>query len=131
MKPRHAHKWFGALLLVGVLTASFESQALPPRQHAARGVIESVDHAKQSLVLVEPKTKTSRIHVWNDSTRFRQDGKKVSHDRLQPGMAVKGYYRKEAGRLVLRELRWSTTASPTSETASQHSPESAPDAKGE
>lgn len=111
MKPVFAHKWFGALLLVGVLTSASESLALPPRPHAARGVIESIDHTKQTLVLVEPKTGTSRTFVWNKTTRFRQDGKKIAADALQPGMAVNGYYRKEVGRLVLRGLRWNTTES--------------------
>jgi hypothetical protein len=126
MKPRRSRKWFGALLLVGLLTSGFESHALPPRQHAARGVIESVDLAKRTLVLVEAKTKTSRTFVWNDSTRFRQDGKKVTPGTLQVGITVRGYYRKEVGRFVLRELRWSNTAPRSSETATQHNPENAP-----
>lgn len=126
MKSSRAPKLFGTLLLIGVLTSAFESQALPPRQHAARGVIESIDHANRTLVLVEPKTKTSRIYVWNDSTRFRQDGKKITSETLQPGMTVRGYYRREVGRLVLRELRWSSTAPRSSETAPQHNPENAP-----
>ena len=126
MKPRYAGKLFGALLLVGLLTSGFESHARPPRQHAARGVIESIDHARRTLVLVELKTGASRTFVWNDSTRFRQDGKKIAADALQPGTAVKGYYRREVGRLVLRELRWSNTAPSSSETAPQHNPENAP-----
>ncbi len=126
MKSSRTSKLFGALLLIGLLTSGFESQALPPRQHAARGVIESIDHANRTLVLVEPKTKTSRTYVWNDSTRFRQDGKKLTPDTLQVGITVQGYYRKEVGRFVLRELRWSNTAPSNSETAPQHNPENAP-----
>ncbi len=126
MKSSRASKLFGALLLMGVLTNAFESQALPPRQHAARGVIESVDIEKRTLVLVEPKTKTSRIFVWSDSTRFRQDGQKTTHEVLQPGMTVRGYYRREVGRLVLRELRWSNTAPRTTESATQQNFEKAP-----
>lgn len=125
MKPRLAHKMFGALLLFGVLLSGLQSFALPPRQHAARGVIESIDHAKRTLVLVDPKTKTSRTFVWNDSTRFRQDGQKTTGGTLQAGIEVKGYYRKEVGRFVLRELRWSKTAPRISETTTQHNPESA------
>lgn len=126
MKSSLAPRLFGALLLMGVLTSAFESQALPPRQHAARGVIENIDYAQHTLVLVEPKTGTRRTFVWNESTRFRQEGKKVTADALQPGAAVKGYYRREVGRLVLRELRWSNTAPSSSETALQHNPENAP-----
>lgn len=128
MKSSRASKLFGALLLMGVLTNAFESQALPPRQHAARGVIESIDYAQHTLVLVEPMTGTSRTFVWNDATRFRQEGKKVTADALQPGAAVKGYYRREVGRLVLRELRWSNSAPSSSKTAPQHNPENAPQA---
>ncbi len=126
MKSSRASKLFGSLLLMGVLMSAFESQALPPRQHAARGVIENIDHVQRTLALVEPKTGTSRTFVWNDSTRFRQDGKKIAHEALQPGMTVKGYYRKEVGRLVLRELRWSNTTPRGSETATQHNLENAP-----
>lgn len=108
MKSSRAPKLFG--LLIAVLIIAFESQALPPRSHAVRGVVESIDRAKRTLVLVDPKTGTSRIFVWSDSTRFRQDGKKVAPDDLQVGMVVKGYYRKEVGRLMLRDLRWNSPA---------------------
>ncbi len=124
MKPRSTGKLFAALLLVGLLTTSFESYALPPRQHAARGVIESIDHDKRTLVLVDPKTKTSRTFVWNNSTRFRQDGQKTSAETLRVGIEVKGYYRKEVGRFVLRELRWSNSAPRISKPVALHDPES-------
>lgn len=108
-----------------MLLSGLQSLALPPQQHAVRGVIEGIDHAKLTLLLVDPKTKTSRTFVWNDSTRFRQDGQKTTSQALQAGIEVKGYYRKEVGRFVLRELRWSNTASSISETNTQHDPESA------
>lgn len=119
MKSRYAGKLFAALLLIGFLTTSFESYALPPRQHAARGVIESIDHAKRTLVLVDPKTRTSRVFVWNDSTRFRQDGSRTVAEALQAGMEVKGYYRKEIGRFVLREVRWSAAKLRESDASSR------------
>lgn len=106
MKPQRPSKLFGALLLVGLLTTGFDSFALPPRQHSARGVVESIDHAKRTLVLVDPNTKTTRVFVWNESTRFRQGGKKTVPEALQAGTEVRGYYRKEVGRFVLREVRW-------------------------
>lgn len=126
MKPQGASKWFAALLLVGLLTSGFESHALPPRQHAARGVIESIDRANQTLVLADPKTKTTRVYVWNNSTRFRQDGRKTTAGTLQAGIAVKGYYRKEVGRWVLRELRWRDPAPRIHKAATQRSFEDAP-----
>jgi hypothetical protein len=110
MKPRHAQKWFGALLLVGVLTASFESHALPPRQHAARGVIESIDHAKRIVVLIQPKTEQNRVFVWNETTRFRRGWHKASPDMLRPGDEVKLWYRREVGRFVVREVGLSNIA---------------------
>lgn len=120
MKPRRAGKLFGALLLVGLLTTGFDSFALPPRQHAARGVIERIDHAKRTLVLVDAKTRASRVFVWNDSTRFREDGKKTVPEALQAGTEVRGYYRKEIGRFVLREVRWSDASLRQSYTTQQH-----------
>jgi len=102
-----------------MLTDGFESHALPPRQHAVRGVVESIDHAKRTLVLVDSKTRTSRIFVWNDSTRFRQDGKRTVPEALQAGTPVRGYYRKEIGRFVLREVRRSDTAPAKSDNSTQ------------
>ena len=124
MKPRAAAKYFGPLLFAGMLTGGFESHALPPLQHPARGAIESVDHAERTLVLVDSKTRTSRIFLWNDSTRLRKNGVKVSADFLRTGIEVKGYYRKEVGQFVLRELRWSDPAPRKTKTKTPRNPES-------
>jgi hypothetical protein len=97
----------------------FQGYALPPRQHAVRGVIESIDHASRSVVLIESRNKTRRTLVWNDSTRLRRDGKKIVPEALQAGTTVRGYCRKEVGRFVLREVRWSDASSGRSATSTQ------------
>lgn len=94
------------LLLFGMLSAACESKALPPRQHPAVGVIESIDHVAQFIFLVEPVTKARRAFFWTNTTRLRCDGKRSQIGTLQPGMSVKCYYRNWSGRSVLRELRW-------------------------
>ncbi|MBI3427910.1 MAG: hypothetical protein HY011_33725 [Acidobacteria bacterium] len=95
------------LILFGVTLAAFETQARPPVQHPAQGVVQSIDLTNHTLVLTEPKAATSRIFIWKDSTRFRVGWQKASPDSLHAGQPIKVYYRRESGRLVLREVRWS------------------------
>lgn len=97
------------LILLGVTLTAFETQARPPVQHPAQGVIQSIDLANHTLALTEPKAATSRSFIWKDSTRFRVSGQKASPDSLHAGQPIKVYYRRESGRLVLREVRWSKT----------------------
>lgn len=126
MKSHCARKWPDLILLFGLLSGScLTSFAVGPQQHAVHGVVEHIDHTKRTLLLVEVKTHARRVFVWNDSTRFRQDGKKIIPEALQPGAEVKGYYRKEVGRFVLHEVRWSNTSPRTSGTATQANPENA------
>lgn len=95
------------LILLGLTLAAFETQARPPVQHPAQGVVQSIDPTNHTLVLTEPKAATSRTFIWKDSTRFRVGGQKASPDSLHAGQPIKVYYRRESGKLVLREVRWS------------------------
>ncbi len=94
------------LILLGLTLAAFETQARPPVQHPAQGVVQSIDPTNHTLVLTEPKAATSRTFIWKDSTRFRVGGQKASPDSLHAGQPIKVYYRRESGKLVLREVRW-------------------------
>lgn len=95
------------LLLLGALFARFESYALPPIQHPARGVIQSIGSTNRTFVLAEAKT--NRVFIWKSYTRFRHGWHKASPEMLQAGQAVKLWYRREIGRLVAYEIRWSET----------------------
>lgn len=95
------------LVVVGMMLMTYESQARPPMQHPAQGVVQSIDLTNHTLVLIEPKSATNRSFIWKDSTRFRVGGQKTSPDSLHAGQPIKVYYRRESGRLVLREVRWS------------------------
>lgn len=116
MKPRFTHKLFGALLLVGLLSSTSASYARPPRQHAERGIIQTVDHAANSFTIISGKDNANRTFIWNSGTRFRQKspqpdaswisrlfslGEKTTVEALQPGHSVRFYYRKEFGRPVV------------------------------
>jgi hypothetical protein len=52
----------------------------------------------------------SRSFVWNDSTRFRANGAAVGAERVTPGQRVRVFYRREVGRLVLREVTLESNA---------------------
>ena len=95
------------LILLCVTLAAFETQARPPVQHPAQGVVQSIELTNHTLVLTEPKAATNRIFIWKDSTRFRVGGQRTSPNSLHAGQPIKVYYRRESGRLVLREVRWS------------------------
>ncbi len=117
MKPRFAHKLFGALLLLGLLSSTSAIYARPPRQHAEHGTIETVDPATKSFTIISGKDTARKTFIWNNGTSFRQKspqpnaswisrlfsrGEKTTVESLQPGRSVRFYYRKEVGRYVIR-----------------------------
>jgi hypothetical protein len=119
MKPRFAHKLLGALLLLGLLAGTSASYARPPRQHAERGTIETVDHTANSFTIISEKDATKKTFIWKSGTSFRQKspqpnaswisrlfslGEKTTAESLQPGRSVRFYYRKEVGRHVVRSV---------------------------
>lgn len=88
----------------GLLLAATPSLlAMPPRQHSVNGVIESIDRASRTITLKSKDGAAPLIFVWNDSTRFsRKSGcAKCSFDS---GQTVHGWYRREVGQNVLREV---------------------------
>jgi hypothetical protein len=124
MKPRFTHKLLGALLLLGLLAGTSASYARPPRQHAERGTIETVDHAANSFTIISGKDTARKTFIWNNGTSFRQKsprpdaswitrlfslGEKTTAKSLQPGRTVRFYYRKEVGRYVVRGVTILTT----------------------
>jgi hypothetical protein len=119
MKSRLTHSLFGMLLLVGLLSVTSNSFARPPRQHAERGTIETVDHSANSFTLSSEKDTTKKTFIWKSGTSFRQKsprpdaswitrlfsrGDKTTAESLQAGRSVRFYYRKEAGRYVVRDV---------------------------
>jgi hypothetical protein len=117
MKPRFAHKLFGALLLLGLLSSTSAIYARPPRQHAEHGTIETVDHTANSFTIISGKDTARKTFIWKSGTSFRQKsprpdaswitrlfslGEKTTAESLQPGRSVRFYYRKEVGRYVVR-----------------------------
>lgn len=105
IRTRRPLKWWGGTLLFGLLFAT-PGIALPPQQHAVRGVIQSVGIAEGTLVLADPSMRDERLYVWNSRTRFKMSGARSTASGLAPGISIRGYYRMESGRFVLREVRW-------------------------
>ncbi len=93
--------FLGAALLFTTVNSSW---ALPPRQHAVRGVIESIDQRTHTLTVTPTKGGAPLVFVWKDSTRFRQGWSRFCSGALQNGSPVKIYYRREIGQLVPREI---------------------------
>jgi len=99
------------ILLVGgalFLASAMESRALPPRQHAAFGVITSIDYGAHTFTLLSSKGDKPLVFVWKDSTRFAQGSSRICRGALEPGQSVRVSYRREVGQLVPREVRLRT-----------------------
>lgn len=86
-----------------VLAAIPGVQAMPPRQHSVNGVIETIDCASRTITLKSKGGAAPLTFAWNDSTRFPRKGgcAKCSFDS---GQTVHGWYRREVGQNVLREV---------------------------
>ena len=100
MRPNFTLTTVAAGLL---LAATSDVQALPPRQHSVNGVIESIDCASRTITLKPKDGAAPLTFVWNDRTRFSRNGgcAKCSFDS---GQTVHGWYRREVGQNVLREV---------------------------
>ncbi len=107
MKTKLTMTLLGAALLFASASSGW---ALPPRQHAFRGVIESIDQSAHTFTVAPADGKQSLVFVWKDSTRFKQSGSRVGSGALQIGEPVKIYYRREIGQLVPREVTLSSAA---------------------
>jgi hypothetical protein len=81
-----------------------DAQAMPPRQHSVSGVIETIDCASRTVTLKSKDGAAPLIFVWNDSTRFAKKGG-CAKSNLDSGQTVRGWYRREVGQNVLREVR--------------------------
>lgn len=101
MKTKLTKMLIGAALL---FASAGNGWALPPRQHAVRGVIESFDQGTHTLTVAPASGKKSLVFVWKDSTRFKQGWNRLCSGALQKGTPVTVHYRREIGQLVPREV---------------------------
>jgi hypothetical protein len=93
------------LLVAAMVFGSVSSRwALPPRQHAVRGVIESMDPSTHTLTVAPANGSKALVFVWKDSTRFKQGWSRFCSGALKKGAPVTVYYRREIGQLVRREV---------------------------
>jgi len=91
----------GTALVFASLSSSW---ALPPRQHAVRGAIESIDPSAHTLTVTPTNGKQTLVFVWKASTRFKQRGSWLCSEALEMGAPVTVHYRREIGQLVPREV---------------------------
>lgn len=98
-------------LVAGVLLAATpEAAALPPRQHSASGIVDSINCTNRTIILKSKDTAAPLILFWRESTSFKQTGG-CARQGFVGGQAVRGRYRREAGRNVLREISTEADAS--------------------
>lgn len=95
---------FPCAVVTGLLFAmTVSGWALPARQHAVSGVIESVDWTSRRISLKSAVDTSSLVLAWTDRTRFTKDSG-CAKCTLTVGRAVSIYYRQEVGQNVLREV---------------------------
>lgn len=92
-----------ALVACLLFATTVSGWALPPRQHSASGVIESVDWTSRQISLKPAVGTSSLVLAWTDRTRFTKDAG-CAKCSLAVGRAVSIYYRQEVGQNVLREV---------------------------
>ena len=98
-----------SLLIQSVAVAAFVAAtangwALPPRQHSVSGVITDIDREARTITLAPSKADKPLVFVWKNYTRFSRGWSRICLGTFQPGQPVKGYYRREVGQLVPREV---------------------------
>ena len=86
-----------------LLAATSDLWALPPRQHSVHGVIATIECARRTLTLQAKDGAAPQTFLWNDSTRFSHHGG-CARCGLNSGQTVRGWYRREVGQNVLREI---------------------------
>lgn len=91
--------FFGSILFgLGILNSS----ALTPIQHSGHGTIQDVDYANHQIVVREDGVE--RKFHWNESTLFKVAEPEADKAVLNRGEEIKFYYRREPGRLLLRQV---------------------------
>ena len=101
MKTELTKMLLGAAMLFAVANSTW---ALPPRQHALRGVLENIDQSAHTLTVAPANGSKTLVFVWKDATRFKQGWSRFCSGALHKGTPVTVYYRREIGQLVPREV---------------------------
>jgi hypothetical protein len=82
---------------VGLLLAiAYSMNAMPPVPHRINGGIERIDGDRREVVITNASERVTL--TWKESARLEQTC-------LNPGDQIKAYYRKEGGRLVIRDVQ--------------------------
>ena len=99
-------KFISMVLLTAVFLAS-GGNAMPPRQHVAVGEILVIDHQK-IIVVRSPggSEEQSTFVIVSGRTRFHENGKESSFERLRVGLEVRIYFKRERGVLVAISVSW-------------------------
>ena len=100
MKPRFILLTVAVALLIATPP---DVLALPPRQHSVNGVIETIDCASRTITLKPKDGAAPLTFMWNETTRFTSKGG-CAKCSLNSGQTVHGWYRREVGQNVMREL---------------------------
>ena len=100
MKPSFSSFTVATGILLATTNAGWASS---PRQHHFRSMVDVIECGSRSITLRSTDGNLPLTLVWNDSTWFPQ---KVGIAKRAPasGQTVHGWYRRELGRNVLRQL---------------------------
>lgn len=96
------------LFLVGLLLCMNVANALPPRQHLAKGTVAGIgpDAIVLTVVASGKKDAPTRFGIKAGRTRFRLNGRRVDLERPKIDQPVRVYYRLEMGAWVATEISW-------------------------
>lgn len=117
-----------ALLVAGfalVLGPTALWGANAPKAAEKHAIVKSVDSAKHQVVLTDTNTKTTSTFLWNDKTKFTQQGKAVTATALKQGATVNVTYAPGTGTPVLEHVKFAApkgTAKPAAPAAPAPAP---------
>lgn len=78
-------------VLISLLLTTSEAWARKTSSRLAEGFIQSINHEKQTLVIKSDSE--SLVFVWNDWTKFFENGESFKVASLKPGTKVDYWYR--------------------------------------
>jgi len=120
-----------ALLVAGfalVLAPSALRGANAPKAAEKHAIVKSVDTAKHQVVLAEANSKTTGTFLWNEKTKFTQQGKAITAIALKEGATVDVTYTPGSGTPVLEHVKLAAPRS-TAKPAAPAAPAPAPPKK--
>lgn len=96
----------GFLLALSVWLGGAGIPNSTPGPQSDEGVILLMDYSGRNLTIQSAECGQRVTFFWTPATQFIRGGQRVLAESFEAGMEVRVFYRREAGRNMLREVTW-------------------------